>query len=100
MNTVTAIELKKKFDNNEDILLIDLREDYEFEDFNIGGINIPMDQVLNTLDKIDFNKPVFFCCRSGKKSAAITHTIKRKLGLENVYSLKGGVNGFFEEINN
>ena len=53
MNTITAQELKGKIDNNENFQLIDLREDYEFEDFNIGGINIPLDQVFSSLDKIE-----------------------------------------------
>ena len=98
MNIISPQELKEKKDNNEDFQLIDVREDYEYEDFNIGGINIPLDQVFLSLDKISKDKPVIFCCNSGKKSAAITHTIQRKLNLENIYSLKGGVTGYFEEI--
>jgi len=100
MNTITALELKAKIDSSEDFQLIDIRENYEFEDFNIGGINIPMDEVFNSLDKIAKDKPVIFYCRSGRKSAAIIHTIKRKLNLENVFSLVGGINSYIEEVNN
>ena len=95
---ITAKELKEKMDTNEDFQLIDVREDYEFEDFNIGGINIPLDQVFSSLDQIDKDKPVVFCCTTGKKSSAITHTVKRKLNLENVYSLTGGVSSYLEEM--
>ncbi len=100
MKFLTAQELKVKFDNNEDFQLIDLREDYEFEDLNVGGINIPLATVFSSLDKIATDKPVIFICNSGRKSAAVIHTIKRKLNLNNedVYSIKGGVPAYLEEI--
>ncbi len=93
MNTITAIELKAKI-NSSDIQIIDIREDYEFEDNNIGGINIPMEDVLNSLNQIETSKQVIICCRTGKRSAAMIHTIERKLKLHNIYSLEGGVFGY------
>lgn len=98
MNTITPQELKTKLENNTSLQLIDIREDYEFEEYNIGGINIPMDQVFSSLDKIDTNKQVVLCCNSGKKSSAILHTINRKLKLDNIYSLKSGITGYREEF--
>ncbi|MCO6499746.1 MAG: rhodanese-like domain-containing protein [Vicingus serpentipes] len=95
---ITPKDLKEKISNKDDFQLIDVREDYEFEDFNIGGINIPLDEVFSSLEKISKNKPVIFCCNTGKKSAAILHTVKRKLGLNNVYSLQGGVTSYLEEM--
>ena len=95
---ITPKDLKEKISNKDDFQLIDVREDYEFEDFNIGGINIPLDEVFSSLEKISKNKPVIFCCNTGKKSAAILYTVKRKLGLENVYSLQGGVTSYLEEM--
>jgi len=56
MNLITPKELKSKIDHQEDIQIIDIREDYEFEDYNIGGENIPMDLVFSSLDKIAKNK--------------------------------------------
>lgn len=91
MNTITTQELKTKIDNKADFQLIDIREDYEFEDFNIGGINIPMEDIFNSLDKIDKDKEVVFLCNSGKRSKAIIHSLKRKLELEEFYSVEGGI---------
>ncbi len=98
MNTITAQELKAKKDNNEDFQLIDVREDYEFDDFNIGGINIPMDTLFSVADKIEKNKAVIFCCKTGKRSKAVTMAASKKLNLTNIYSLTGGVMGYKEEI--
>ena len=99
MKFLTTQELKIKFDNKEIFQLIDLREDHEFEDLNIGGINIPLGEIFSSLEKVATDKPVIFICNSGRKSAAVIHTIKRKLNLnnENVYSLKGGVPAYLED---
>ncbi|MGB0887604.1 MAG: rhodanese-like domain-containing protein [Vicingaceae bacterium] len=95
MNTITVQELKVKI-NSPDIQLIDIREEYEFEDANIGGTNIPMDNFLSSLDQIDTTKQVIICCKTGKRSAAMTHSLERKLNMNNVYSLKGGVTEYLE----
>lgn len=93
MNTITAEELKAKI-NSINIQIIDIREDYEFEDNNIGGTNIPMDNVFSSLDQIDTTKQVIICCKSGKRSAAMIHSLERKLSMKNIYSLSGGVYGY------
>ena len=95
MQTISPTELKAVI-NNSDIQIIDVREPYEFEDNNIGGINIPLDEVLNSVDKIDTNKKVIFCCQSGKRSSAIIMRLERKFKLENLHSLQGGVTAFIE----
>ncbi len=100
MNIITPQELKAKFDNKEDFQLIDVREVHEFEDFNIGGINIPLGQVFSSLNKINKDKPVIFVCNTGRKTAAILHTIERKLNLDSnsLFTLKGGVPNYLEEV--
>ena len=95
MKTINADQLRAII-NSTEVQIIDIREDYEFEDHNIGGINIPMENLLNTLDQIDTSKQVIICCRTGKRSAAMAHTLKRKLNLNNIYTLEGGVFGYLE----
>jgi rhodanese-related sulfurtransferase len=99
MNIITAQELKSKIDNNEIFQLIDVREEHEYEDANIGGINIPLGQVFSNLDKIDKDKPVIFVCNTGRKTKAVLHTIKRKLNLNNdsLFTLEGGLPSYIEE---
>lgn len=99
MNTISPEELKAKIDNKEDIQLIDVREDYEFDDINIGGINIPMDLIMSSIDKISKDKPVVLCCKSGKRSKATLLALTKKHNLTNISTLTGGVLGYYEEIN-
>ena len=54
---MTVQELKKLI-NKDAIQLIDLREEYEFEDGSICDTNMPMAEVFNRLDEIASNKEV------------------------------------------
>jgi len=44
-NTISQPKLKKSCDEQQRYPTYWLRESYEFEDFNIGGVNIPLDDV-------------------------------------------------------
>lgn len=98
MKQITPQELKAKIDNGEDFQLIDVREIYEYEDYNINGKHIPLDEVMNHLDSFDASKPIIFCCQTGKKSRAITIAVSKRLNSDNVYSLVGGVTNYYAEI--
>ena len=93
---ISAQELKEKFETDDDFQLIDIREKYEFNDFNIGGINIPMDDVIKHLRKLNVNKPIVFCCNEGLKSQALIIVLKRKLTNTQLYSLEGGITAYYE----
>ncbi|MBW6482301.1 MAG: rhodanese-like domain-containing protein [Vicingaceae bacterium] len=94
---ITPAELKNLLAENSTIQLIDIREDYQFEDFNIGGINIPLDKIIANRDKIDTSKKVIFICNTGRKSAAVIHTLKVKYHINNLYNVKGGMESYAEE---
>ena len=96
MRTITAQELYEKMNTGTAVQLIDVREDYEYEDYNIGGKNIPMDRFMEAIDSLDNSIDCVLCCRSGKRSKALVHTINRKLNLHNYISLEGGVMAFQE----
>ena len=52
MNAIDPITFREKFQNPDNFILIDVREPWEHELFNIGGLLIPMTSVFNNLDKI------------------------------------------------
>lgn len=77
--------------NKEDVLFIDVREDYEYEDNNVGGINIPMGEINAKLDMLSNHPSILFCCKSGKRSNAIGYHLNQKFPEKNIYSLEGGL---------
>jgi rhodanese-related sulfurtransferase len=90
---ITVTELKKKMDGDEDVVLIDVREPHEVNQFNIGGINIPLNKLFNSLDDLlkYKNKEIVIYCRSGSRSE-MAKRILIQSGFSNVRNLIGGMN--------
>jgi len=97
MKEVSVQELKEKLDNKEDFQLIDVREDFEYEMSNLGGLSIPLGGILIETDKVEKDKPVVIMCRSGKRSAAAIMQLEQQ-GFTNLYNLQGGILAWAQEI--
>ncbi len=89
---ITVQELKQKMDNNESFVLIDVREPYEHEEFNIGGQLIPMGNFPMAIPDLDAHQDdeIIVYCRSGRRSASIQYLLQQA-GFKNVRNLEGGM---------
>ena len=100
MKEVTPAELKTLKDTNANFQLIDVREQYEFDEANLNGELIPMGEVLDNVEKISKDKQVVIHCRSGKRSATVISALESEHGFTNLYNLKGGILAYTEEFSN
>ncbi len=82
--------------NKKELQVIDVREEYEFEDGHIQSINIPMDQIFDSLNKIEKNRKVIVYCNSGRRGAAVVHILRKKFQFDNIYNLEGGYQKYLE----
>ena len=98
MKEITALELKKLIDTNANYQLIDVREEYEFDEVNINGELILMGEVMDNVAKISKDKQVVIHCRSGKRSATVISALESQHGYTNLYNLKGGILAYLEEV--
>ena len=98
MKEISVTELKAKMDAKENIQIIDVREPYEAEICEIGGLLIPMGDVMENADKIKKDIPVIVHCRSGKRSATVINALETQFGYTNLYNLKGGILAWADEI--
>ena len=90
---ISSLELKKMLRENVDFQLIDVREAYEYEVNNLGGILIPLSILKDKTDLISKDKQVIVHCKSGGRSAkAITQL--QALGFDNLWNLTGGIEAF------
>ncbi len=89
---ITVQELKEKLDRGDQFLLLDVREQHEFDEFNLGARLIPLGDLMNRVWELDEFKDseVVVHCRSGKRSA-MGQQILQMNGFANVRNLEGGV---------
>ncbi len=77
--------------NRDDVVLIDVREDWEYDDGHIpGAILIPLGEVPNRLNEIPGDKTVIAVCRSGNRSGQATNFLQQQ-GFKNVHNMQGGM---------
>ena len=100
MKEITPQQLKEKFDNKEDIQLIDVREEYEHDIVNISGEVIPLGTVMDNADKISRDKPVVVYCKTGRRSSVAIINLEKQFGFTNLYNLKGGIFAYAAEVDN
>ncbi|MBL0112162.1 MAG: rhodanese-like domain-containing protein [Saprospiraceae bacterium] len=89
---ISVSELKSKMEDKEDFVLLDVRELYEYDEFNPGGRLIPLGELMSQLDTIsvDKNKEIVVYCRSGNRSA-MAKQILQQSGYTQVRNLLGGI---------
>lgn len=91
MKTITVQQLKARLDNGDDIQVIDVREEHEVIEYNIGGEHIPMGFILERSEEIRTDTDVIIHCRSGQRSSAVISALEQKKGFTNLHNLTGGV---------
>lgn len=91
VHQITADELKEALGSAIPPVLIDVREDHEHEDFNIGGINIPLGEIMQHVSEIPRNEPVILYCKRGIRSAIAIQRLQEKFGFVNLVNLQGGI---------
>lgn len=89
---ISVSELKSKLEGKEEFVLLDVRELYEYEEFNLGGRLIPLGELMSQLDTIsvDKNQEIVVYCRSGNRSA-MAKQILQQSGYTQVRNLLGGI---------
>lgn len=89
---ITVKELKERLGNKEEVFLIDVREVHENQEFNIGGLLIPLGTLPDKLETITDKKDqeIVVYCRSGSRSNMAKEYMLQN-GFKNVRNLLGGV---------
>ena len=93
---ITAEELKERLNKGETPVIIDVREDWEYQETNIAGAqNIPLGTLPQRLDDLEDLKEqeVIVHCKSGARSASAKAFLQQQ-GFSNVRNLLGGIMGY------
>lgn len=95
---VTPKELELELKQGDEIHLIDVRSVVESEITHIPGAkNIPYQELIQSIEKLDRKADYVLFCRAGKISAWAQNHL-RKFGFRKVRYLKGGINAWAEQV--
>ena len=95
---ITAASLHQMLKDNEPIQLIDVREKYEHDEFNIGGLLLPLGSVTQNIHLIEKEKPVIIYCRVGLRSQIAIQRLEQKYPFYNLINLEGGIESWKKEF--
>jgi rhodanese-related sulfurtransferase len=92
MQDITVQELKERKDRGEEVIVIDVREPWEYEEFNIGGLNVPLAELPMRMHDWEAwkDREVVVHCRSGGRSAT-AKALLGQAGFTGVRNLLGGM---------
>lgn len=92
MEDITVEDLKSRLDKKEKFVFLDVREEWEYEDDNLGAMNIPLADLPTRLDELESYKDseIVVHCRSGARSMNAKKFLESK-GFSKVRNTTGGI---------
>jgi len=93
MQQLSPAGLRQWIEQGKDFFLLDIREDHERDAFNIGGVHIPMGELMEHLGDLPQDKPLVIYCEKGIRSTIIIQRLEGK-GFADLYNLAGGMSAW------
>ena len=94
---VSPKDLKKRIDAGENLFILDVREPFEYQIANIGGVLIPQNDVAQRIGEIDRTREIVVHCKAGGRSQRIAEYLKQS-GFPKVSNLAGGILAWSDEV--
>jgi rhodanese-related sulfurtransferase len=89
---ISVVQLKERLDAGTAPRVIDVRENWEYENAHIDAENIPMGEIPGRISDLESHRDqeLVICCRSGGRSGNIANYL-RSQGFSQVKNLSGGM---------
>lgn len=98
MENIQVDELKRRLESGEKLNLIDVREEYEYEERNLGARLIPLNTLPQHVGELEELKDeeVIIHCKSGRRSANAQKFLQQQ-GFKKVRNLEGGIDAYLAQ---
>jgi len=90
-------ELKQRMDAGEDLFLLDVRDEYEYEISNIGGRLIPLPELSKRVNELDASRNIVTVCKMGPRGAKAVQFL-HNAGFTHVWNLSGGIHAWSDRV--
>src|SRR5580698_8003814 len=93
MTSITVEQLKSRLDAGEQLHILDVREPWEYAEYNIGAKLLPLGNIMNMqLDDIEDlkNAELIIHCKAGTRSMQACMMLEQA-GYTNVVNVTGGM---------
>lgn len=98
--SITPEELKEKIEKGENVVLLDVREEFEREICKLpNDVWIPLGQLHENVHKLSTADEIVAYCHTGSRSLRAVMML-RELGFRRVVNLAGGIDAWAEKIDN
>jgi len=97
---IDALGLKVKMDEKQDFVLVDVREQNEYDMARIpGSILVPLSQLPNRFHELDKykGKEIVIHCKMGGRSAKAITFLKQQ-GFDNLVNMAGGITAWSDQV--
>jgi rhodanese-related sulfurtransferase len=94
---IAAEELARLRQLGADLVLVDVREEEEYVELNLGGRHIPLGSLSGRIAELDRAAHVVVHCKMGGRGAQAVRLL-RAAGFENAWNLRGGLDAWIERI--
>jgi sulfur-carrier protein adenylyltransferase/sulfurtransferase len=94
----TSVDLKKRIDAGDDVLILDVREPNEYQICRIpGSVLIPLGELPRRYAELPKDKDIVAHCKMGGRSAKATEFLQ-SVGFKRVKNLRGGILDWIDKV--
>jgi sulfur-carrier protein adenylyltransferase/sulfurtransferase len=95
---MSAVELKRRLDRGEDLLLLDVRNPPEYQICRIEGAKLlPLGELLTQIHELDTSRDIVVHCKSGVRSMRAIEQL-REAGFRKLSNLEGGILSWIRDV--
>jgi rhodanese-related sulfurtransferase len=96
--TISPKELKSRLDKGDKLVLLDVREQWEYDLAKLtGSILIPLATLPQSMAKLNRDTEIIAICHHGMRSADATNFLLQQ-GFANVKNLVGGIDAWSTQV--
>ena len=90
-------ELKRRLDEGENLFLLDVRDESEYDISNIGGRLIPLPELSKRISELDVHQKIVTICKMGPRGAKAAEVL-HSAGFNHVWNLSGGIHAWADRV--